>query len=401
VNADPRFGFGSARRLSGALVAIAALWSAARIPAADTTPIPHPIEPPSQQAIDEAIDRGIAFLFARQEKDGSWGSPRRTKDLNIYAPVPGGLQAFHTGATALALAGMIEAGCERPDVAKSIDRAEAWLFENLPLLRRATPDAMYNTWGHAYSIQALVRMLRRKPDDAERCARIRKLIEEQVEKLTRYECVGGGWAYYDFNAHTQKPSGDSPCFVTATVLIAFDEARRAGIAIPQRLIDRAKVSILRQRKPDFTYLYSENHWPYPMMDISRPGGSLGRSQACNIALRRWGDKAVTDEVLVTWLERLFARNGWLSIGRKRPVPHESWFLVAGYFYYYGHYYAALCIEDLPPERRARYQDYLAHTLIALQEKDGSWWDYPLYDYHQQYGTGFALMTLVRCRRPSI
>ena len=84
-----------------------------------------------------------------------------------------------------------------------------------------------------------------------------------------------------------------------------------------------------------------------MMPINRPGGSLGRSQACNLAMRLWGDQQVTDAVLKTWLDRLFARNLWLDIGRKRPIPHESWFQVAGYFFYFGHYYAALCIELLP------------------------------------------------------
>jgi len=33
----------------------------------------------------------------------------------------------------------------------------------------------------------------------------------------------------------------------------------------------------------------------------------------------------------------------------------------------------------------------------VQEKDGSWWDFPLYNYHQQYGTAFALMSLGKCR----
>ena len=90
------------------------------------------------------------------------------------------------------------------------------------------------------------------------------------------------------------------------------------------------------------------------------------------------------------------RNGWLDIGRKRPVPHESWFAVAGYFFYYGHYYAAYCIETLPHEDKPRYQEHLAHILMPLQEKDGSWWDFPFYDYHQQYGTALALMSLQRC-----
>jgi hypothetical protein len=114
-------------------------------------------------------------------------------------------------------------------------------------------------------------------------------------------------------------------------------------------------------------------------------------------MRLWGDQRVTDDVLRTWLDRLFARNLWLDIGRKRPIPHESWFMVAGYFFYYGHYYAARCIEQLDPSERAGHQDQLAQVLLRLQEKDGSWWDYPLYDYHQQYGTAFALMSLHRCR----
>ena len=86
------------------------------------------------------------------------------------------------------------------------------------------------------------------------------------------------------------------------------------------------------------------------------------------------------------------------MGRKRPIPHESFAQVAGYFFYFGHYYAALCIGQLKADERPFYQDHLAHILIGLQEQDGSWWDYPLYNYHLQYGTAFALMTMKCCRR---
>jgi hypothetical protein len=215
--------------------------------------------------------------------------------------------------------------------------------------------------------------------------------------LQRYECVDGGWCYYDFNAHTQRPSGSTISFVTATVLVAFHDAKSAGLSPPQRLIDRALASMRRQRKPDFSFDYGEYLKYRPMRPINRPGGSLGRSQACSLAMRLWGDTAVTDEVLSTWLDRLFARNLWLDMGRKRPIPHESHFQVAGYFFYYGHYYAARCIEQLPLQQRPRFRDYLAHVLVPLQDADGSWWDFPLYDYHQQYGTAFAVMSLVRCR----
>jgi len=209
--------------------------------------------------------------------------------------------------------------------------------------------------------------------------------------------VGGGWCYYDFHHETQRPGSASASFLTAAVLVALAEARDLGVEVPERLVERGTESIRRQRKPDFSYLYGEGLWIAPMYAINRPGGSLGRSQACNVAMRLWGDELVTDKVLGAWLDRLFARNLWLDLGRKRPIPHESWFAVAGYFFYFGHYYAALCIERLPESRRGFYQDHLAAILLRLQEKDGSWWDYPLYDYHQQYGTAFALMTLARCR----
>lgn len=364
-----------------------------------TGPRPDPVATPAAEEIQESIDRGVRFLIDAQNSNGSWGSARRTKGLNIYAPVPGAHHAFRAAVTSLCISSLIETGPREAAAAAALERGQVWLLENLSHVRRATPQAIYNTWAHAYSIQALVRMhgLCGEGDEA-RAAKIRELLDLQVDLLGRYECVDGGWCYYDFEAHTKRPSGSSISFVTATVLVALDEARGVGVEAPEKMIVRAKASILRQRKPDYTYCYGEYLKYRPMRGINRPGGSLGRSQSCNLAMRRWGDETVTDEVLVTWLDRLFARNLWLDIGRKRPVPHESWFQVAGYFFYYGHYYAALCIDELEPSERGRHQDQLAQVLLPLQEKDGSWWDYPFYDYHQPYGTAYALMSLSRCRR---
>jgi hypothetical protein len=376
-----------------------------------TDPHLDPIEAPKPAAIDAAIDRGVRFLLERQNKDGSWGSPRHTTGQDVYAPVPGAHMAFRTGVTALCTMALIEAAprrtlhapredarhAERDEYTKSIDRGEAWLEENAPKLRRADQVALYNNWGHAYAIQALAAMYDRHAGDPARQERIRKEIQEQVGFLQRYECVDGGWCYYDFNAHTQRPSGSTISFVTATCMVALHEADRVGVKPPERIIRRAKASILRQREPDFAYDYGEYLKYIPMHPINRISGSLGRSQACNLAMRLWGDTQVTDHVLSVCLDRLFVRNLWLDLARKRPIPHESWSAVAAYFFYYGHYYAALCIEQLPPARRPLYQDHLARVLLPLQEKDGSWWDFPLYDYHQQYGTAFALMSLARCK----
>lgn len=353
--------------------------------------------------IEAAIDRGVAFLLDTQNKNGSWGSAHQTKGLNIYAPVPGAHQAFRTAVTAMGVTALIESG--RADqagpAADSLARAEAYLIEELPKVRRATADAIYNVWTHGYGIQALVRMHERAvaAKDEDLAARLRQIVEQQIDLLGRYESIDGGWGYYDFRVGTKRPASSSISFTTATMLVAFHEAetRVPGIDVPDAMVKRAIDAINRQRKPDHSYLYGEYLKMRPMYGINRPGGSLGRSQACNYALRLWGDDTITDGVMDEWLEKLGERNGWLSIGRKRPVPHESWFSVAGYFFYYGHYYASLCTEMLPEETAAPHRQMLAGVLLGLQEKDGSWWDFPFYTYHQPYGTAFAIMTLSRCR----
>jgi len=346
--------------------------------------------------IKASMDQGVQYLIEKQNPNGSWGSPTRTKGLNIYAPVPGAHHAFRAATTSLCIAALIETsdGDERAEAA--IARAEAWLFKYLPNLRRATSVAIYNVWGHAYSIQALIQMHHRHAGDEDMQHQIRDLIETQFDCLTRYESVDGGWGYYDFRYRANQPTSDSISFVNGAALIAMAQSKTIGLNPPERLVKRAIAATLRQRKPDFSYLYGEYLKTRPMRGINRPGGSLGRSHCCNVALRMWDDDAITDRVHKTWLDRLFTRGGWLDIGRKRPIPHESWFQVAGYFYYFGHYYASLAIQQLPEDERGNYQSQLATTMLDRQEKDGSWWDYPLYDYHQPYGTAFALMTLHRC-----
>jgi hypothetical protein len=358
----------------------------------------HPKEPEPLPAakLEAAIDKGVDFLVATQNKDGSWGGPEKSKGFQVMLPVPGSHHAFRVAVTALAVSGLIDSGRESEKVLKAIERGEAYLLEDVPKIRRDVD--IYNVWTHAYAIQALAHMHGRLPKDKERQKKIEDLIRNQYEYLTRFEAAKGGWGYYNDAVRTQRPSSTTCSFTTAAVLEAFHEAKQAGVFPPEKQTNRGIESIQMQRKDDFSYMYGEYLKYQPMMGINLPGGSLGRSQACNCALRLWGDAKITDDVLKTWLDRLITRNGWLDIGRKRPIPHESYFMVAGYFYYFGHFYAARCIEQLPEKDRPFYQDHLARILLSHQEEDGSWWDYPLYNYHQPYGTGFVLMSLKCCRK---
>ena len=345
--------------------------------------------------IENSLERGCDFLLETQNDDGSWGSARKTKGLNIFAPVPGSHHAFRLAVTALSMSALLEIKSDDGNYSTCIDKGENYLLEKLPQLRRASPMALYNVWSHCYGIQALHRMYEKSSNKKHR-KKIQEIMAQQIKMLQTYESIDGGWGYYDFNAQTKQPSGSSISFVNATGLVALKDANKSGVEVPTKLVNRALSAIKRQRLPDHSYLYGEYLKYRPRSGINRPAGSLGRSHACNYALQVWGDETITDEIHKICLDRLIKRNGWLDVARKRPVPHESWFAVAGYFFYYGHLYASFCVENLVSEDKKKYQKELANILAPLQEKDGSWWDFPFYDYHQQYGTAMALLSLKRC-----
>lgn len=347
--------------------------------------------------ISSSIKRGVDFLITHQNINGSWGNATLTKGLNIYAPVPDAHQAFRAASSSLALHGLLETADHRPATLAAIKRGETWLLKTLPNLRNIDPRATYSIWAHAYSLRALASLYRSHDQPTKRDEYRRQAII-QIKRLERHEDINKGWGYYDFEHVTAKPSGSIMSFTTATVLLAMhDAATTMNIELPAKIVKRGVKSIQLQRNPDFSYTYSFSHRWVPRRSINRPAGSLGRSQACNAALRKFGDTEVTDEVIRTWLQRLFDRQGWLDHGRKRPVPHEAPAKVSGYFYFYGHYYASECISFLPRREQKEWKQKLSTMIISKQEKNGCWWDYPLYNYHYAYGTGYALATLSRCR----
>lgn len=350
-------------------------------------------------SVAAAIRRGVDFLIVDQNPNGSWGGPTRTKGLNIYAPLPGAHHAFRAGASGLALAGLIDSGDKRPEALAAIARGAAWMEKEMPRLRRADPTTTYNAWGHAYGLRAMSRLHRIATTEEER-AKWKNLGQQQIDLVNRYMDINGGWGYLDLfdEVTTQKPTGITTGFTTATVLLAMHEARdEMGVVLDERIVQASLASIERQRLPDFSYVYSHDHIRQPRIPINRPAGSLARSQACNAALRAFGSDKVSDQVIAEWADRFIEREGFLSISRKRPVPHETHFQISGYFYYYGIYYFTESVGFLPENQQPGHAAKLATVILHRQEKDGSWWDYPLYDYHQPYGTGYALMALAWSR----
>lgn len=357
-----------------------------------TPPFPERV---SQGELEASIDRGAKHLVESQRKNGCWGGPQWTGGVD-RDPVPGSFRSFDVAVTAMCLEALLDVAGDE-SIRKANERAYQFLLSRTGKIKRAGPGDLPQVWAYCYCIQTFSKMYARESSE-EKKAELKTAIEAHMQGLVRWQSIHGGWFYY--GSGMAKPINPSCSFVNAAVLVALKRAKEIGIEFDKKTLDKAIRATKMMRKPDSTYLYTARI-PGDMSgaarEINRPAGSLGRSQACNIALRLWGDPKISDDVVRIWLNRLISRHGWLDMGRKKPIPHESFAAVAGYFYYFGVYYGSVNLEVLEREERAFYQHHLALIIMDRQEKDGSWFDYPLYSYHKPYGTAFAMLALQRCR----
>src|SRR5947208_2363474 len=129
------------------LVAVGGCKSAPRAPLA-AAPATQNSEDRDQR-IRHAIDRGVAYLIKSQQPDGSWGTGRVTRGFEVYSMVPGSLDAFRVGTTALCVMALREVGEK-----EAHDRGLEYLI-HYGEARRDDGELIYNTWAHIYALQAL------------------------------------------------------------------------------------------------------------------------------------------------------------------------------------------------------------------------------------------------------
>ena len=352
-------------------------------------------EPVRARSIDDGITDGIAFLVRAQNANGSWGTGTVSHGNEVTASVPGSHKAFRVAVTALsvmALREATEAGFKGATDAHA--RGLEWLVTSGES-RREEGMLLYTFWANTFATQALASEIAAGNTDP----RARAMAQWHIERLVRYATYVGGWNYYDFAARTQTPSMGPTTFGSAAGLLALWEAQHAGLDVPQALMDRTVRQLEISHLPTGAYLYGSDYkyLPYVMPAHMVPG-SLGRTQACNLALLELGSSKISVSRATKELKPFFTDHAAMEMGRKKPFPHESWFQVSGYYYYFGQYYASRLIEKLGDEAKAQYAGKLsAEHILQHQESDGSWWDYAMWDYHKPYGTAFSIMALLRCR----
>lgn len=345
--------------------------------------------------LEQALAEGTAWLLSHRNPDGSFGSHHSPRPIEVLASFPGSQEAFQVATTALCVLALREAAPE--GIEEVIGQALDFLIANCAVKRQSGLEH-YNVWSFGYALHCFGEELARDPRGP-RAAQLRAASELLVDKLGRYQTLDGGWGYLSLGpVPTSQPSETSMSFTTATILLGVERARKAGIGVPESLTERAADEIRRSRLPDGAFLYGDYLRYRPRLGINERSGSACRAPVCLLALERLGERVSTDEYERALEDLLVRFPVYQKSGVRRPIPHESWFQISGYFYLYGHAYAGYLLERLPAERRQRWADLLVPAVTYCRDPDGSFWDYPLYSYHKAYGTAFALIALARAQR---
>lgn len=345
-----------------------------------------------------ALDKGIEYLLSTQKADGSFGHflPRRPAD--IYLGTLESLHAFGNASTALVASSLLLQEAN-PRINAAIKRTFSYLTAHAPVNKRVNHDTFYNVWSHTFMVDAFIDGLA-DPRLADMKAAITARCQDEVDRLLRLQALDGGYGYFDFDHHLDPPSGgQSTSFNTGAALLALLRAKDAGFRVPDHAMRRGHASLKRMALPDGAYIYSFSHLNAgPLGRSNKIEGSLTRSPCCNLALFRLNDDWMNATRLKKGVQNLLDHHEYVEIARQRQYPHETWFANAPYYYYFGHYYAALNFAHLDSDASMAQADALAAFVAKTPDTDGSFWDYPLYGYTKAYGTALATLCLSHCKR---
>ena len=383
------------RRGVGALAAVALLLPVMPpAAAADDGGVATDDPPPLAERVDQAIDGAVRWLLDNQRENGAWGSHHSPRPIEVFCSVPGSQQAFRIGTTCLCLMALMDTGRDDAEVLRAIDRGFDYLLEDYDVKRQSGLEH-YSVWAFGFMLQCLGERLEKFPDDP-RGDRMRAVCDLMVLRLQRHQCLDGGWGYLSLDeVPTYKPSFTSMSFTTATLVVGLQRAREVGLEVEQKMLDRALDSIERCKTPTGYYTYGPLWNKMPAAGINQEKGAACRTPACLYAVDLFRDNVEEDEYARS-LQNLLVKNRRMQIlGLRRPIPHESWYQISGYFYLYGHAYAGYVLDGMSDVARRRFSPALAEAVFVTRQPDGSFWDYPLYSYHKPYGTAYALIALTR------
>ena len=180
-----------------------------------------------------AVERGLAFLAARQHDDGSYGA-------DVYQG--------HVAVTAFVSRAMMASGSKPGEgpYGERLSKSLAYLLGRVQesgLISSKDANEPAPMYGHAFALMFLAECQKAAPKDE-----IKEKIERAVKLIVKSQNKEGGWRYLP------KP-GDADLSVTVTQLMALAAARDAGVDVPKEVIDRAIDYVKKSQNSDGGFRY--------------------------------------------------------------------------------------------------------------------------------------------------
>lgn len=365
----------------------------------------------SRKQAASAAHRGLLWLIAAQNPEGSWGGPEKPSPADIFWTNPETHLSWQVATTGLAMMALLDA-LEEPDLLSSKEQVQARQSATMALdylvlhsiVKRPNEWDTDNTWAYVYGLAAFTRAAKHPLfAESNRAASIRHGGLDMLRQLMAYQTPSGGWAYYDMEQTTVVPQW-ATSFQTAVAILGMLDAKALGWPVEDRRLQIAVNTLSRCRLPDGSYTY--NVKAVPSLDagsgIDNVRGSLSRIQVGNLALWRAQQAGYQASMNLAEAARglslLFREHHYLDVARGRPNPHEAYHYNSGYFYFFGHYYAGELLPYLAPADAQRWAPALIQEITKTQANDGSMFDFYMNSYGRPYGVAYGVAGLLQARK---
>ncbi len=330
----------------------------------------------SPREISRVLSTGIRYLLSQQRSDGGWADPM----YDVYLAAGPGSQYDKTVArTGLVVDALLTAGGQVPELKERIDAA---VKRGVACVGRFSDDPKPHIWQLTYALHLQVALLKAEVGDQ---ALARDRATRLVEALRKIQSKGGGWSYMS------APRIHS--FNTAPVLLLLTEASALGVELPPEMAKEAAAFLegLRVKDEPRNFAYATT-MPFPLR------ASSCRTALCELALREF-DRDHEIDRLRKGIALFFEFEPDV---RSTTKVYETYFsansLHDAYHYYFGHYYVARALAQLPKKAAGRLAKEQMKIVLSQRELDGSFVDAQMQG--KSYSTAMALLTLLEDQRHS-
>jgi hypothetical protein len=290
-----------------------------------------------------AIDRGLAWLAAKQNDEGSFGGTGYSRNVAVVSLA--GMAFLSGGHTP----GRGQYGGQVSRCVQYVLQAEDESgFVCLPAFTSHGP--MYD---HGFGTLFLAEVYGMSPN-----AELRQKLARAVRLIVATQNVEGGWRY-------PPKVSEADISVTICQVMALRAARNAGLYVPNETIDRCVRYIKRSQNADGGFMYMLSGGP----------SRFPRSAAGVVALYSAGIYE-GDEL----------RRGLEYLEQNRPSADD---FSRDTHAMYGQYYAVQAMWQAGGEHWQKWYPYVHEMLLRGQQTDGSWLDLIC----PEYGTAMATIVL--------